>query len=155
GGHRLLFLWPNRDIHIKSLKRNGKEAVRILAKGSQTVAPPSTHHTGGKYHWCHKHGPDDLPPAPCPEWLLQHLVTGEAHSVKPAPTPPLITGDSPIGRATLYLAKCDPAISGHGGHNHTFKIACKLVKGFGLSQEQAFDLMWTYWNPACQPPWTD
>jgi putative DNA primase/helicase len=57
-------------------------------------------------------------------------------------------------RAAAYLAKIPPAVSGQGGHNQTFKAACKLVQGFDLSVEDAFQLL-QEWNKRCQPPWTD
>jgi hypothetical protein len=109
---------------------------------------------------CYKHGPNDLKPAPCPEWLIQHLTKkdDQLDAVPPAPPKPLVNGEdglSPYHRSQLYLAKCEPAVSGQGGHAQTFKLACKLVKGFGLSEEQAFELLWSYFNPRCLPPWTE
>jgi hypothetical protein len=53
------------------------------------------------------------------------------------------------------LRKCDPAISGQGGHAQTFKIACKLVKGFALPGEDAYQLLLREFNPRCQPPWSE
>ena len=50
------------------------------------------------------------------------------------------------------------AISGNGGHNKTFRVACNLThpypRGFGLSLEQAWPLM-KEWNEQCEPEWTD
>jgi hypothetical protein len=57
-------------------------------------------------------------------------------------------------RATRYLACCDPAISGAGGHNTTFRVACALLRGFRLSPTEAFRLLKIY-NEKCQPPWSD
>ena len=57
-------------------------------------------------------------------------------------------------RAAHYLATCDPAISGAGGHNITFRIACALTHGFNLSPTEAFRLLKVY-NEKCQPPWSD
>jgi hypothetical protein len=57
-------------------------------------------------------------------------------------------------RATKYLAACDPAISGAGGHNTTFRVACTLLHGFCLSPCAAFRLLKIY-NEKCQPPWRD
>ena len=58
-----------------------------------------------------------------------------------------------IDRARAYLAKVPGAISGQGGHNATFAIACKLVQGFGLGFEDALALMGEH-NEKCEPPWT-
>jgi hypothetical protein len=46
------------------------------------------------------------------------------------------------------------SISGSGGHNAAFHVACTLVLGFGLSQEEAFRVM-ADWNQACRPPWSE
>jgi hypothetical protein len=57
-------------------------------------------------------------------------------------------------RAARYLSVCDPAISGAGGHNTTFRLACTLLHGFCLSPIEAFRLLKVY-NERCQPPWSD
>ena len=44
-------------------------------------------------------------------------------------------------------------MSGAGGHDATFKAASVLVKGFGLSPEEAQPLMEEY-NARCSPPWS-
>ena len=57
-------------------------------------------------------------------------------------------------RAARYLAAMPGAIAGCGGHNATFRAACVLVLGFGLSPEAAFPLL-AEWNQRCEPAWTD
>lgn len=57
-------------------------------------------------------------------------------------------------RATAYLAKMPPAISGQGGHLTAFKAAAVLVKGFALSEAEALPLLMS-WNVLCDPPWTE
>jgi hypothetical protein len=53
-----------------------------------------------------------------------------------------------------YIAELDPAISGQHGHDATFKAACALVWGFGLSPEEAWPYALEY-NSHCIPPWSD
>jgi len=65
------------------------------------------------------------------------------------PQPPQV-----VARARKYLAKIPGAISGSGGHNHTFHTACILVCGFSLDAAQALELM-REWNDKCEPPWSD
>ena len=60
-----------------------------------------------------------------------------------------------LPRAKAYLSHCGPAISGQGGHNTTFRIACRLIKGFHLPEEQALPMLLSEFNPRCQPPWTE
>lgn len=59
-----------------------------------------------------------------------------------------------ISRAKAYIAKEPPAISGRKGHDRTYHVAIKLVEGFGLSREQAFEILHE-WNKTCQPPWSE
>lgn len=46
------------------------------------------------------------------------------------------------------------AVSGQGGHDVTFGVACALVWGFGLSPEEAMPIMQQY-NGRCSPPWSE
>lgn len=56
--------------------------------------------------------------------------------------------------ARRYVAKIPPAVSGQGGHNATFTVACSLVKGFDLSIADARGLL-AEWNATCAPPWSE
>lgn len=58
-------------------------------------------------------------------------------------------------RARRYIAKMDPAISGNGGHNATFKVAIALVRGFGLDQNVALRILSLDYNPRCSPSWSE
>src|SRR5262249_43180886 len=79
-----------------------------------------------------------------------------------APPPPRSSGPrvantngmSVEERVERYLDRCEPAISGQGGHTVTFKLAMKLVQGFALDEETAFRLILS-WNARCQPPWSE
>lgn len=57
-------------------------------------------------------------------------------------------------RAAAYLKKMGPAIQGQGGDNHTYKVACALVRDFALPEADALDLM-RAWNETCLPPWKE
>lgn len=79
----------------------------------------------------------------------------------PAPTVPSAPSANGSGRgadletrAAAYLARCEPAISGQGGHRVTFLIAQRLVRGFSLDEGTAFRLLCS-WNATCQPPWSE
>jgi replicative DNA helicase len=62
--------------------------------------------------------------------------------------------DAVLDRARAYLSRVEPAISGQGGHNQTFKATCALVIGFGLDEQPAFQLL-SEWNLGCTPPWSE
>ena len=59
-----------------------------------------------------------------------------------------------IERARRYIAKCPPAISGQGGHDATYHVACVLVNGFALGEPDALALL-REWNQFCLPPWSE
>lgn len=56
-------------------------------------------------------------------------------------------------RIRTYVSRMDPAIAGSGGHDATFKVAVALVKGFGLSPEEALPFLEDY-NGRCEPQWS-
>ena len=78
GGLRYLFRWPKEyENRLRALSQVGSPIVRILAEGSQTAAPPSIHWTGKPYTWRRFHDPENVQPAKCPAWLIEHLLNCE------------------------------------------------------------------------------
>ena len=74
---------------------------------------------------------------------------------------PTVVGDQhniPAGwrleRARRYVAALPPAIGGSHGDLHTFRVCCRLVRGFALNDGEALALL-QEWNIRCQPQWTD
>jgi KaiC/GvpD/RAD55 family RecA-like ATPase len=45
------------------------------------------------------------------------------------------------------------AVQGLNGDTMAFATAAHL-KGLGISEASAIDLLWEYWNPRCEPPWS-
>jgi hypothetical protein len=60
---------------------------------------------------------------------------------------------APFERASRYVDTLPGAISGSRGHNALFRVACVLVNGFALPDEQAWPILLEY-NARCQPPWS-
>ncbi len=89
-------------------------------------------------------------------WLAKTYWPDRRHPTEPprSTAPSSRTETSVIERARSYLATIEPAVSGQAGHNVTFRAACKLTQGFGLSIEDALPLM-QEWNQGCVPPWSD
>jgi len=56
-------------------------------------------------------------------------------------------------RAKRYLASVPPAIAGQHGDVHTFRVCCRLTRGFALTADQALTAL-AEWNVRCQPPWS-
>jgi hypothetical protein len=72
---------------------------------------------------------------------------------EPEPTDPT-TYDTRLARASKYLARMEPAISGSGGHAATMRAAVAMVRGFALQPSDALALLETEYNPRCQPAWS-
>ena len=103
-----------------------------------------------------------------------HLVTVEYRNVdvryRPDDFPPLRDTAAParplesqeikgrqgsaIERAIRYVASVPPAIAGQHGDVHTFRVCCRLIRGFALDEDQALHAL-AEWNARCQPPWTE
>ena len=59
-----------------------------------------------------------------------------------------------ISRAESYLRAVPPAIAGQHGDVHTFRVCCRLVRGFALSDSEALHAL-SEWNSRCAPPWSE
>lgn len=59
---------------------------------------------------------------------------------------------TPVERARAYIARMPAAISGHGGNETTFRVACAAVNDFNLPAADALALLEEY-NLRCSPPW--
>ncbi len=97
------------------------------------------------------------------DWLWQEALAGdgvggqrsEVRGENPTRRSKFRDEDSLIfRRARQYVAKMPPAISGQGGHDQTFEVACKLVLGFNLTPGSALGIMREY-NARCEPKWSE
>ncbi len=78
----------------------------------------------------------------------QQPVPGQA---RPRPTN---AARDVIERARRYLAAIPPAVAGRHGDADTFRVCCRLVRGFALDDDDAI-LVLSEWNVKCQPPWLE
>lgn len=59
-----------------------------------------------------------------------------------------------LERARRYVAATPPAVQGRRGDCATFRLCCRLVGRFGLSDGEAIALL-LEWNRHCVPPWSE
>lgn len=92
-------------------------------------------------------------PAPSPKTVAVSLaprkrkgIIARARDVDP---------DDDLDRARAYLEECEPAVSGEKGHDTTFRVVAAVGPGFDLDPEDCLRTLLTYYNPKCQPPWTE
>lgn len=89
------------------------------------------------------YGPEDFPPI--------KEAAGWPQSVGPQQSRKL---DLPvIERAKRYLVSVPPAVAGQHGDVHTFRVCCRLTRGFALDENQALHAL-SEWNARCDPPWS-
>jgi hypothetical protein len=114
GGVHLYFA-----IHQPVGNRTGfAPGIDLRGDGGFVVAPPSLHASGRRYAWELGAGPDDVPLAPMPAWLLERICADRS-SVTPRPPDEwaaLVKGPIPAGarndslaRLAGYLLRCRPA----------------------------------------------
>ena len=90
-----------------------------------------------------------------PEYIKRPLPWEKADLPNPPAARHGNNGDTDLSkRISAYIAAVPGAVSGQGGHGQTFKAACYLVNGWGLSAAEALPYLQTY-NQRCEPPWTD
>jgi RecA-family ATPase len=60
---------------------------------------------------------------------------------------------TPYDQARDWMQRQPSAVSGSGGHNQTYHVACVLLHGFDLSEADARALLADYNRTQCVPPW--
>jgi hypothetical protein len=120
----------------------------LRADGGVVIAPPSIHpETQQVYEWdngfCYQL--TDVPPFDL-RWIA------ECEHMCKAPRPHRYRGGSTIRNGLAYVRRIR-AIAGDGGHNNTFRAACKL-RDAGLTADEAFEAL-VLWNETnASPPWS-
>jgi hypothetical protein len=148
GGDHYFFRWPGRHIASGCAHHLG-DGLDVKAEGGYVVAPPSLHACGERYVWDR---PTELHDAP--SWILERIPSPRmATAPTPRPAGRALPRAELAVRAVAYLAAMPEAIEGQHGSDATMRAARALVRGFNLSPEDAFDLLWHEYNPRCRPPW--
>ena len=91
--------------------------------------------------------------------LMESLVKAAECNESPTPNDTSVferkSQPHSIIRASKYLKKMDPSISGDNGHDKLLRAASVLSVDFKLNDNDAFDLLTNEFNPRCQPPWEE
>lgn len=123
-----------------------KNGLDVRSDGGYIVAPSSQHPDGGVYDWDTQGEMTAFDPnwfADTREQIKTIVNTG-------------LNYDIAVVSCIKYIDKMEPAISGKGGHNQTFKVSCRIrdfVSSF-MSPSQAMPIIRRY-NERCDPPWTE
>ena len=126
---------PNR---ARIETRDGRLALDVRGDGGFVVGPTSLHATGAVYQFA---GDWTVPPDDVPRFWPDWLQRPECPTAsKNAPRP---SGEV-IERARNYLAAIPRPEIGMGSDAGTLYAACRLVRGFGLSDGDAETLLWEW-----------
>ncbi len=158
---------PNRVHVFWRVTGFGAARVEALQKrlsselGTDTAATPVTQTTRLAGYMNHKYSPGHLVTI---EYRSTDAVRGPTEFPEPQhaaecsrPVPyasRAVSALEPIERARRYLARVPPAVEGEHGDAHTFRVCCRLVRGFALDDDAALTLL-AEWNMRCRPPWHD
>jgi len=66
----------------------------------------------------------------------------------------LVVEADAVQRALLYAAAVPPAVAGQHGDVHTFRVCCRIARGFALRDDEALTVL-REWNTRCDPPWSE
>jgi len=141
-------------------KNDFRTGVDIRGDGYYVLLPPSKSRSHGSYTWAKGQSPwerglNEYPqsfrPVTKTPWAAAGTIAGGLSGR--AAVNPAAQGDSTLRRASFYLAECDPAIQGMGGHDSLLWAAVAMVHGFLLSDADATKLLVDEYNPRCTPEW--
>lgn len=158
------FLFHVDPFYVDWIKNRARVApgLDFRSEGGLIVAAPSLHASGNYYRW----RDPNYPIAELPEWMfkvaLAHReVSREVISSGERPTEESLAAIGwPLERrlkaAADALRLAEPAIQGQNGSAACYRAAILTARGYCVPVEphnHVFDLMWSTYNPICQPAW--
>ena len=154
---RLHVLWRVRGIAPSRVEQLQKELARELLTDRAATSCTQTTRLPGLFnhkrqpsvrvaieylHWRDVFAAGDLP-----------AVGAAIPSSVPKARRPLSAAGS-VERARAFLQRVDPAVAGQQGDLQTFRVCCRVVRGFDLSDDEAVRAL-SEWNARCEPPWSE
>ena len=156
--NRLHVLWRVTGFTTEGVERLQKHLAREL--GTDPAATPCSQTTRIPGYRNQKRAPTHLVTVEYRASETRHTPAAFPTPPDPPPPPPrpvLVRQTISLGvveRARRYLARVEPAVAGQHGDLHTFRVCCRIVRGFALSEEEAMAVL-TEWNSRCEPPWSE
>jgi hypothetical protein len=145
-GFHLYYRHPGSEVRNRARldTRGGRVEVDVRGDGGYVVGPGSVHATGALYEFAGDWSRPDIPMF-SPDWI--------AKPPRPAPRPTELrpTGDV-VTRARRYLAAIPRPEIGSGSDAAVLYAACRLVRGFALSESEATSLLWEWCGS--RPGWS-
>jgi predicted P-loop ATPase len=144
----------NRKGEVISIEYPEFSGIEFKSLGRQVIGPTSIHPETKKPYKIAYRRPSYIMQAP--DKLIELIKKSGIAGIDTTKTAMDHYDDSEqaVQRFKYFLSTHPPAIEGDGGDTHTYKTACR-GRDFGLSPQKVFELMWTFWNPKCCPPWDE
>ncbi len=119
-------------------RTSGRLDLDVRGDGGYVIGPGSIHATGVQYEFAGDWlVPRERLPFFWPGWIARPR---REHQSKPASRP-----IGPVAeRARRYLATIPRPEIGQGSDNETLYAACRLVRGFGLSEADTVEMLWEW-----------
>lgn len=141
GGEHLYYAMPE-EAEIRNRAGALGRKIDLRGEGGYAAAPPSLHVSGRRYAWQKYDAASSLPLFDA-AWLNDQSQPARLPSIAHA---------GHIRNAVAYIGRIR-ATAGEGGHNATFRAACKL-RDAGLSLEESLQVL-SHWNETnALPPWS-
>ena len=155
---RLHVLWRVRDIAPSKVEQLQKELARELITDRAATSCTQTTRLPGLFN--HKRQPSVRVGIEYLHWRdvfvardLPAVGAGTTQSSMTKARRPLPATRS-VERARALLQCVDPAVAGQQGDLRTFRVCCRIVRGFDLSDDEAVRAL-SEWNARCEPPWSE
>ena len=158
GEHRLFHVDPFYVDWIRN-RAHVAPSIDIRAEGGLIVAAPSLHSSGLRYRW---HDPSHVI-AELPKWLFDLALSKREQQRVFSPSGARPTEEElekagwplkkRIAAAKLALPEAPAAIQGQNGSRDCLRAAFLLVRGYCIPPNEAFDMLWSDYNPRCVPMW--
>ena len=146
GGSHFYYRYPETEVRNRAgiLGRR----IDVRAEGGLVVAPPSVHpNTGEPYRWepWDHYAVDEIP-------LFDTSWLGLTESSSLLGRDVGRESNGSIRHGLAYIRQIE-AVSGSGGHNATYRAACKL-RDSGLTADEALQALRDWNETNAKPPWT-
>lgn len=137
------------SVPVRNRARLNGSKIDVRGEGGYVIGPGSCHASGALYRCA---GNWSVPKGDLPVFDVGALERPEPPAA-PSPAAPFFSVDrDAIGRARSYLRKVPCPELGFGSDAATFVAACRLVRGFGLSADEACGLL-QEWAPDFDAWW--
>lgn len=155
---RIHVLWRVRDIAPSRVEQLQKQLARELRTDRAATSCAQTTRLPGLFN--HKRQPSVRVGIEYLHWRdvfvardLPAVGAGATPLSRPKAWRSLPAARS-VERARAFLQCVDPAVAGQQGDLRTFRVCCRIVRGFDLSDDEAVRVL-SEWNARCEPPWSE